>query len=119
MTDNLPASTHDGNRSSIWAVSPRPRLSPPFRRLLWGERETKNPTPRNTRYYSLLAKEAWRNFRELRACELLGIILLGSRVNSSLSRRCSSRRRLRSLARSHSISAPNQLPRACAGLAPP
>src|SRR5215207_11420793 len=65
MTDNLPALTHDGKRSSISAVSPQPRLSPLFRRLLWGV-----TAPRNTRYYSLLGKEAWRNFRELRKAEV-------------------------------------------------
>src|SRR5215207_5539477 len=65
MTDNLPALTHDGKRSSISAVSPQPRLSPLFRRLLWGV-----TAPRNTRYYSLFAKEAWRNFRELRKAEV-------------------------------------------------
>src|SRR5215218_3493069 len=81
MTENLPASTHDGKRSSIWAVSPQPRLSPPFRRLLWGVRETKNPAPRNTRYYSLLAKEVWRNFREHRVCELRRIPIPRTRVN--------------------------------------
>src|SRR5215207_7519093 len=43
-------------------------LSPP---PVWGVRETKDPAPRNTRYYSLLGKEVWRIFRELRECELL------------------------------------------------
>ena len=84
MTDNLPALTHDGKGSSIWAVSAQPRLSPPFRRLLWGVRETKNPAPRNTRYHSLLGKEAWRNFRELRYGELRRILILGTSVNIPL-----------------------------------
>ena len=51
-------------------MSPQPRFSPLFRRLLWGVRETKNPTPRNKRYYSLLAKEVCGNFVELRKAEV-------------------------------------------------
>jgi hypothetical protein len=62
-------------------VSPQPRFSPLFRRLLWGVRETKKPAPRNTRYYSLLAKEVWRNFRELRHGEVRRISHLRTPVN--------------------------------------
>src|SRR5215207_2983757 len=70
MTDNLPALTYYGKWSSIWAVSPQPRLSPLFRRLLWGVRETKNGAHVTRVTIVYLAKEAWRNFRELRECEL-------------------------------------------------
>src|SRR5215207_3915896 len=81
MTDNLPALTYYGKWSSIWAVSPQPRLSPLFRRLLWGVRETKNGAHVTRVTIVYLAKEAWRNFRELRQDEVRRINLLRGWVN--------------------------------------